>query len=61
VRALGLGMCNLYTLRLPAADVAAQFGVANPPASNAGEEAYSRTPGLVVWAVEGRRIMQSMT
>jgi hypothetical protein len=54
-------MCNLYTLRLPAADVAAQFGVANPPASNAGEEVYSRTPGLVVWAVEGRRIMQSMT
>lgn len=33
-------MCNLYTVRKSAAEVAAHFGVANPVASNAGEEVY---------------------
>jgi putative SOS response-associated peptidase YedK len=54
-------MCNLYTERLSAAEVAAHFGVDNPVASNAGEEVYPGAAGLVVREVEGRRIMQTMT
>ena len=54
-------MCNLYTVRKSAAEVAAHFGVANPVASNAGEEAYPGTTGLVVREEGGQRIMQSMT
>lgn len=54
-------MCNLYTKRLSAADVAAHFGVENPVASNAGEEVYAGTPGIVVREHDGARMMQSMT
>ena len=54
-------MCNLYTERLSAAEVAAHFGVANPIQSNAGEEVYPGTPGVVVREQEGARVMQSMT
>jgi putative SOS response-associated peptidase YedK len=54
-------MCNLYTVRKSAAEVAAHFGVANPVQSNAGEEVYPGTPGVVVRESEGRRIAQSMT
>ena len=54
-------MCNLYTKRLSAADVAAHFGVENPVASNAGEEVYPGTPGIVVREHDGARMMQSMT
>lgn len=54
-------MCNLYTERLSAADVAAHFGVENPFASNAGEEVYPGTPGIVVREQDGARMMQSMT
>lgn len=54
-------MCNLYTERLSAAEVAAHFGVANPVQSNAGEEVYPGTPGMVVREEEGARVMQSMT
>jgi putative SOS response-associated peptidase YedK len=54
-------MCNLYTLRLSAAEVAAHFRVANSVASNASEEVYPGTPGMVVREAEGERVMQSMT
>jgi len=54
-------MCNLYTERLSAAEVAAHFGVDNPVASNAGEEVYPGATGLVVREAEGRRILQTMT
>lgn len=54
-------MCNLYTSRKSAAEVAAHFRVDNPVASNAPEEAYPGTPGLVVREEGGKRIMQSMT
>lgn len=54
-------MCNLYTQRSSAAEVAAHFGVANPVASNAGDEVYPGTPGVVVRDHEGARVMQSMT
>lgn len=54
-------MCNLYTARKSAAEVAAHFGVAVPAASNASEEVYPGTPGLVLREHEGARMMQSMT
>jgi putative SOS response-associated peptidase YedK len=53
-------MCNLYTQRLSAAEVAAHFGVENPIASNAGEEVYPGAPGVVVREEAGARVMQSM-
>ena len=54
-------MCNLYTVRKSAAEVAAHFGVANSVQSNAGEEVYPGTPGVVVREHEGARVSQSMT
>jgi putative SOS response-associated peptidase YedK len=54
-------MCNLYTVRKSAAEVAAHFGVANPVQSNAGEEVYPGTPGVVVREHDGARVAQSMT
>lgn len=54
-------MCNLYTVRKSAAEVAAHFGVSHPVQSNAGEEVYPGTPGVVVRDAGGQRVMQSMT
>jgi putative SOS response-associated peptidase YedK len=48
-------MCNLYTVRLSAAEVAAHFRVPNPMQSNAPEEVYPGTPGMVVTENEGVR------
>jgi len=53
-------MCNLYTVRKSADEVAAHFGVTNPVYSNAGDEVYPGTPGMVVREEDGQRIMQSM-
>lgn len=53
-------MCNLYTARKSAAEVTAHFRVSNPVASNAPDEVYPGTPGLVVREQEGARVMQSM-
>lgn len=46
---------------MSAAEVAAHFGVANPVASNAGDEVYPGTPGMVIQEDAGQRVMQSMT
>src|SRR5581483_1842764 len=55
-------MCNLYTVRKSAAEVAAYFNVRNPIQSNAPEEVYPGTPGLVIRQDDdGERVMQSMT
>ncbi len=54
-------MCNLYTVRKTAAEVAAYFGVPNPMASNAAEEIYPGTPGMVVTENDGVRELRSMT
>lgn len=54
-------MCNLYTVRLSAADVAAHFGVSNPLQSNAPDEVYPGTPGMVVTERDGIRELRSMT
>jgi putative SOS response-associated peptidase YedK len=53
-------MCNLYTMRKSAAEVAAHFGVATPAATNAPEEVYPGRPGLVVHNGDGGRVMRSM-
>lgn len=54
-------MCNLYTVRKSAAEVAAHFGVPNPMQSNAPEEVYPGTPGMVVTEADGVRELRSMT
>lgn len=54
-------MCNLYTVRKSAAEVAAHFGVPSPMQSNAPEEVYPGTPGMVVTEVDGVRELRSMT
>jgi putative SOS response-associated peptidase YedK len=56
----GLPICNLYTIRKSAAEVAAHFGVSDPGRSNAPEEVYPGCPGVVVREAEGVRVMQSM-
>lgn len=53
-------MCNLYTARKSAAEVAAHFGVQVPTQFNVPEETYPGYPGLVVWEQDGARIKQSM-
>lgn len=55
-------MCNLYTVRKSAAEVAAHFGVSAPVQQfNAPEESYPGSPGLVVREQDGARVLQSMT
>jgi putative SOS response-associated peptidase YedK len=54
-------ICNLYTKRKSAAEDARHFNVHNAVASNAPEEAYPGTPGLVIREEAGERGMQSMT
>ena len=54
-------MCNLYTVRKSADEVARHFGVANPIQTNAPEEVYPGTPGMVVIEADGARELRSMT
>jgi len=54
-------MCNLYTNRASTAQLAAHFDVQLPLLSNAPEEVYPGTPGLVVRDAEHGRVLQSMT
>ena len=55
-------ICNLYTVRKSAAEVAAHFGVEVPVQQfNAPEESYPGSPGLVVREEAGQRLLQSMT
>ena len=53
-------MCNLYTMRKSAAEVAAHFGVSSFASSNAPEEIYPGRPGLVVHNLDHRRTLRSM-
>jgi len=53
-------MCNLYTVRQSAAEVAAHFGVPNPLQTNAPAEVYPGMPGMVVREEGGGRLLQSM-
>ena len=54
-------MCNLYTVRASATEVASHFDVSDLFATNAAEEVYPGAPGIVVREEHGRRILQSMT
>jgi putative SOS response-associated peptidase YedK len=55
-------VCNLYTVRKSAAEVAAHFGVSGPVQQfNAPEESYPGSPGLAVRDHDGARLLQSMT
>jgi putative SOS response-associated peptidase YedK len=53
-------MCNLYTVRASAAEVAAHFDVSDQVASNAGGDIFPGAPGMVVREENGRRVLQSM-
>src|SRR3546814_15491239 len=54
-------MCNLYTERKSAAEVAAHFGVELAPAEfNLPEEVLPGYPGMVVRQAEGRRTLDKM-
>jgi len=54
-------MCNLYTVRKSAAEVAAHFGVTNPIQTNSPEEIYPGTPGMALIEQDGVRQLRSMT
>lgn len=55
-------MCNLYTNRKSAAEIAAHFRAQIPINFNAPqEEVYPGAPGMVVREEGGERIVQSMT
>ncbi|XUY29686.1 hypothetical protein RMR21_022095 [Agrobacterium sp. rho-8.1] len=54
-------MCNLYTVRTSAAEVAAHFGAPNTLQTNAPEDVYPGTPGMVVTEKDGLRELRSMT
>lgn len=55
-------MCNLYTERLSAAEVAHHFGVAPPvSATNVGEEVYPGAKGVVIREQGGARVLETMT
>lgn len=56
-------MCNLYTNRRSAAEVAAHFRVSPSDVAsfNVQAEVYPGYPGMVIREVEGRRVLQSMT
>lgn len=54
-------MCNLYTERKSAAEVAAHFGVDLPVAEfNRPDETLPGYPGLVVREAEGKRVLEKM-
>lgn len=53
-------MCNLYTTRVSAAEIAAHFNAIAPRQFNVPEETYPGYPGLVVREDGGARVLQSM-
>ncbi|UDF29406.1 UNVERIFIED_ORG: SOS response-associated peptidase family protein [Roseateles sp. XES5] len=54
-------MCNLYKAKRSADEIASHFRVGKFAPSNAAEEVYPGTPGLVVREEDGERLLQSMT
>ncbi len=54
-------MCNLYTARKSAAEVASWFNAKIPAAFNSPDETVPGYPGMVVREEAGHRILQSMT
>jgi len=54
-------MCNLYTTKKSAEEVAAFFRAEMPRHFNTGSEVYPGAPGMVVIENEGKRELRSMT
>ena len=55
-------MCNLYTSKKSAAEIAAHFKAEMPTLFNVAEgDIYPGGPGLVVREQDGRRVLQAMT
>ena len=55
-------MCNLYTSRKSAAEIAAHFKAEMPTLFNVAEgDIYPGGPGMVVREQDGRRVLQAMT
>jgi hypothetical protein len=55
-------MCNLYTTKVSAAEVAAYFGATIPVGFNAGPgDVYPGGPGMVVREAGGNRLLESTT
>ncbi len=54
-------MCNLYTVRKTAAEVAEYFPSAEPDPVERWARGLSRTPGTVIIENDGIREMRSMT
>lgn len=53
-------MCNLYTARKSAAEVAALFRATVLTQFNTPEETYPGYPGMVIREADGKRVLQSM-
>jgi putative SOS response-associated peptidase YedK len=53
-------MCNLYTVRKSAAEIAAHFGAEVPKPFEPSEETAKGQPGMVVREHNGRRLVQSV-
>jgi putative SOS response-associated peptidase YedK len=54
-------MCNLYTVRKSAAEVAAHFGVTPTQFNTPEAEVLPGRPGMVVREVDGQRMLSAMT
>jgi putative SOS response-associated peptidase YedK len=54
-------MCNLYTVRKSAAEVAAHFGVSDPPQLQIPPETKPGEPGIIVRQGADGRVMQSLS
>ena len=53
-------MCNLYSLRSSAAEIAIHFGVRDPPQLDIPAEIKPGEPGIIVRQGAGGRMMQSL-
>ena len=54
-------MCNLYSLRSSAAEIADHFGVSDSPALDLPAEIKPGESGIVVRQGAGGRVMQSLS
>jgi putative SOS response-associated peptidase YedK len=53
-------MCNLYSVQRSATEIAAHFGVSDPPELDIPPETKPGEPGIIVRTTAGRRVMQSL-
>jgi putative SOS response-associated peptidase YedK len=53
-------MCNLYRVQNSVAEIAAHFGISDPPQLDIPPEIKPGEPGIIVRKTGGRRVMQSL-